>query len=171
MSSYLDTYGVAEERRNKFLVRAVLALLGVIVLSVVGYFGYRNFREQRKMAEFRQLLEKKDYNGAYAFWGCTPAKPCKDYSLERFLEDWGPQSPHTNFASVKVVRSVTCRDGYGQGWQFNTGNGTDTIHVWVVREDQSLSYDPWPNWQQTWIAAIFNDCRGLNRMLPDFKKL
>lgn len=171
MSSYLDNYGVAEERRNKILVRAVLALLGLVVLSLTAYFVLRNSGEQRKLAQFRELLEKKDFNGAYTFWGCTPEKPCKDYSQERFLEDWGPKSPHTDWTQRKVVRSVTCRDGYGEGWQFGSGSNTDTIHMWVVREDQSLSYDPWPNWRQTWIAAIFNDCRGLNRMLPEFKRL
>jgi len=167
MSSYLDSYGVVEERRNKIIVRAVLAFLGVMLLSFAAYFLFRNYKEERKLSQFRQLLEKKDFNGAYAHWGCTPEKPCKDYSLERFLEDWGPKSSHTDWATMKQVRKVSCADGYGQGWRF----GEDTMHLWVVREDNALSYDPWPNWRQTWIAAIFNDCRGLKRMLPEFKRL
>jgi hypothetical protein len=167
MSGYLDQYGAGEERRNKIIVRAVLALVGMVVVAIGGYYYFRNFKEQRKLADFRAILERKDYEGAYRFWGCTNEKPCRDYGYEKFLEDWGPKSSHTNWGSLRVVRKVTCKDGYGQGWKF----GDDTIHMWVVREDQALSYDPWPNWRQTWLAALFNDCSGMNRTLPDLRPL
>lgn len=161
MSSFLDQYGAGEERRNKRIVRAVLVLLGMVAGWVGGYYVLRNWSEQNRLSEFRALLEKKDYQGAYRHWGCTPEKPCKYYAYEKFLEDWGEKSGHTDFQSMQVVRKVTCTDGYGNSWKF----GNDVVHLWVVREDQALSYDPWPNWRQTWLAALFNDCSGMSRNL------
>ncbi len=168
MSSYLDQYGAGEERRNKLIVRAVLLLVATALVSVASYYLLRNRGEQARLEGFRALLEKKDFQGAYAYWGCTAQKPCPYYPLEKFLEDWGPASGHTDFASMKPVRRVTCKDGYGQGWKFKDD---DIVHLWVVREDQSLSYDPWPNWRQTWLAAAFNDCSGLTRTIPSVKPL
>lgn len=161
MSSFLDQYGAGEERRNKMIVRAVLVFLGMVAGWVGGYYVLRNWSEQNRLSEFRALLEKKDYQGAYRHWGCTPEKPCKYYAYEKFLEDWGEKSGHTEFQSMQVVRKVTCKDGYGNSWKF----GNDVVHLWVVREDQALSYDPWPNWRQTWLAALFNDCSGMSRNL------
>lgn len=167
MSSYLDQYGAGEERRNKIIVRAVLAFVGVIVVGLGGYFALRNYSEGKKLAGFQELLEKKDYPGAYRYWGCTTEKPCPNYSFEKFVEDWGAKSGHTDFARMKVSRKVTCKDGYGNGWKF----GDDEMYLWVVRPDQSLSYEPWPNWKQSWLAALFNDCSGRNRTLPTIRHL
>jgi hypothetical protein len=167
MSSFLANYGEGEERRNKIIVRAVLALLAIVVLSVAGYFVLRNRNETARLERFRALLEQKKYEAAYADWGCTKATPCIHYPYGEFLEDWGPESGHTDFAAMKLVRTVTCRDGYGQGWKF----GNDVVHLWVVRADQSLSFEPWPNWHQTWLAAIFNDCSGMTRALPRMQPL
>ncbi len=161
MGSYLDNYGAGEERRNKLIVRAVFLVLGLIAGATGAYYFFRNYTEESRLAGFRALLEKKDYPGAYRHWGCTEEAPCPHYSYEKFLEDWGESSGHTNFAGMTVVRKVTCTDGYGNGWKF----GNDTVHLWVVREDQKLGYDPWPNWHQTWLAAIFNDCSGLNKSI------
>ncbi len=167
MSSYLDQYGAGEERRNKNIVRAVLGFLGLVVVVLAGYFYLRNSSEQHRLAGFQGLLEKKEYQAAYEYWGCTPVKPCRDYGYEKFLEDWGPKSGHTDFGQMKVVRKVSCRDGYGVGWSF----GNDALHIWISREDQSLSYSPWPEWRQTWLASIFNDCSGMNRALPNVRPL
>jgi hypothetical protein len=167
MASYLDQYGAGEERRNKMIVRAVLGFLGLVIVATGAYFYLRNAKEQGRLSEFRALLEKKDYQAAYRHWGCTPEKPCKYYPFEKFLRDWGEKSGHTDFGSMQVVRKVTCKDGYGNGWKF----GDDTVHVWVVREDLTLGFDPWPNWKQTWLAGLFNDCSGLNRTLPDTRPL
>ncbi|WP_031497188.1 hypothetical protein [Bryobacter aggregatus] len=161
MSSYLDQYGAGEERRNKMIVRAVLAFVALIVLGIAGYYALRNHSEKNKLAGFREILEKQDYPGAYRYWGCTPEKPCRNYAYEKFLEDWGPKSGHTEFSKMQEIRKVTCKDGFGVGWKFPS----DTLHLWIVREDQSMSYDPFPSWKQTWIAALFNDCSGMNRGL------
>lgn len=167
MSGYLDNYGAGEERRNKLIVRAVLAFLAIVVVSVAGYYGLRNRKEKGRIESFREILQRQDYKAAYTFWGCTDEKPCPHYRFDKFLEDWGPKSGHTDFSSMQPVRTVTCRDGYGQGWKF----GDDTVHLWVVREDQSLSFAPWPNWRQTWLAAAFNDCSGMTRTIPTVKPL
>lgn len=166
MSEFLVNYGAGEERRNKRIVRAVLVFLIAVVVATFAYFWLRNRSEQAKLDGFRQVLASKDYAAAYRYWGCTPQTPCPNYPYEKFLEDWGEKSGHTDLAKLEVVRQVTCKAGFGQSWKF----GDDTVHLWVVREDQAMSYDPWPNWRQTWIAAIFNDCSGLERTLPTRKR-
>jgi hypothetical protein len=167
MPGYLDNYGAGEERRNKLMVRAVLGFLALLALSTATYYFLRNRSEKARIETFREILARQDYKAAYEHWGCTTEKPCPYYSYEKFMEDWGPKSGHTDFASMKPVRTITCKDGYGQGWKF----GDDIVHLWVVREDQALSYDPWPNWRQTWLAAALNDCSGMTRTIPKVKPL
>jgi hypothetical protein len=164
MAGYFENYRAGEERRNRLILRGILALILLCILSVAGYYFFRNRSESQKLETFRQLLEQKKYEEAYAFWGCTPEKPCRYYAYEKFLRDWGPESGITDWKNMKRVRKVTCTDGYGEGWKF--GEGPDqTVHLWVVREDQSLSFDPWPNWRQTWLAAALNNCSGMTRGL------
>ena len=88
MSNYLDDYGVRDARRELILKRAILAL---VVLAAVGgllYWKFKDYREERQIKTFLELLQKKDYHGAYALWGCTEQKPCPQYSLQKFMEDW-----------------------------------------------------------------------------------
>ena len=44
------------------------------------------------MKQFLDDLQHKDYQSAYALWGCTQQRPC-DYTADKFNEDWGPSSP------------------------------------------------------------------------------
>lgn len=172
MATYLETYGAGEEKRNKLIVRALLAFVGVVVLSIAGYYFFRNRAEVQKLERFQALLAAQKFDEAYAEWGCTDEKPCRYYQKEKFLQDWGPASGHTDWGKMERVRKVTCTDGYGEGWRFGGDKqGSDTVHLWVVREDLSISYDPWPNWRQTWLAALLNNCSGMTRGLSVKKTL
>ncbi len=140
MAGYLDHYGEGYEkgaRRKKLVVIAVVA-----VVSVVSglYFGLRNYRQKAKVEEFVELLRKHDYTGAYRMWGCTDAKPCRDYPLNRFMEDWGPQSANAQIPSFHITKSRSC--GTGVIVMVNLGPNRDE-KFWVEGSEMTIGFSPW----------------------------
>src|SRR4051794_17992807 len=104
--SYLEGYGVREARTEKRLKYIIFAVVLAVVLAASGYFLVRDRSEKSKVSEFVDRLKAGDYNSAYALWGCTPDKPCPEYPMNKFLEDWGPGSAQ---AKIKGVISDTAR--------------------------------------------------------------
>jgi len=141
MSDYLEGYGVEDARRERLRKRALLSLLVIAFLGGVLWFVLRDRREKAQLATFYEALRSKRYEEAYRMWGCAKENPCRDYSFERFLEDWGPQSPHADLSGMKVVKTRSCRSGIIQTLDFN---GKDELHLYVNRGDLVLSYSPWP---------------------------
>ena len=141
MSGFLDEYGVVEARRERIIKRVLL--VGVIVAVVAGgfYLKFHNYREEHRLKTFLNLLETKDYAAAYALWGCTVAKPCPSYSFEKFLQDWGPKSPHAGISVARLTKTYSCADGIIQTLSFGKGND---VWLWVSRNDYTISYAPWP---------------------------
>ena len=93
--------------------------------------------EERQAKRFFDLLEAKDYKGAYALWGCTDAKPCRDYAMPEFMKDWGPsQGP---FRGVDVLDAESC--GSGVIVEVEAGPGGDK-KLWVERETHLLGFPP-----------------------------
>jgi hypothetical protein len=90
MSSYLQTYGEGEERRNRVIKIIILSLIGLLILLWAFYLFFHNYSEKQTVSRFLEKVNKHDYAGAYADWGCTTAAPCKNYDYNRFLQDWGP---------------------------------------------------------------------------------
>jgi hypothetical protein len=137
---YLDHYGEGDEKRSKRL-RMVLIVAAVALVSAGSlYFGLRNYRQKARIKEFVELLQKRDYTAAYALWGCTESSPCKDYPLNKFMEDWGPQSPNAQIASFDITRSRAC--GSGVIVTVNFG-GKREERFWVESRDLTVSYSPW----------------------------
>jgi hypothetical protein len=108
MAGYLEGYGEGEERRAKITRTILIGLVLTLVVGTASYFGFRNFGKRQKLDRFIELLQQKDYKGAHALWGCTDETPCRDYSFDRFLRDWGPESPAANAATARVVNRATC---------------------------------------------------------------
>lgn len=144
MSGYLEGYGAGEERRSKIVRNLIIGLALTLVAGLVGYFGFRNFTKRQKLDAFIEFLQKQDFKAAYATWGCTEATPCRDYSFERFLRDWGPESPAKNAASAKMINRATC------GGIFNvTGilriyrfDPDYEVSLWVSSEDGNVGFAP-----------------------------
>ena len=141
MSGYLDDFGASDARREAIFKRIIA--VAVIVASVGGilYFQFRNFREERRVKSFLQLVESKDYEGAYALWGCSVEAPCPGYSYTKFLEDWGPESEHPDISLASITRTRSCDDGIFQTLSFGE---EDEIWLWVGRSDRVIGYAPWP---------------------------
>jgi hypothetical protein len=141
MNSYLEGYGAGEEKRERLWKRLAIALVVVLVAAGTLYYLFRNYREERQAKQFFQLLSNKQFKEAYALWGCTDAAPCRDYNYDRFLEDWGPNSIHSNTTKMKVVQTKSCSGGVIQVLRWE--GSKDEVFLWVNRPDLVLSFAPW----------------------------
>lgn len=140
MKDYLDNYGVADARRERLLKRISLSVLACIIVGGTLWFFFRNFKEESRVREFLTLLERHEYQTAYALWGCTEATPCRDYKFERFMQDWGPQSDAADTAAIRRVKVKSCDNGIIQLLQIK---GQD-VNLYVDRTTLVLGFAPWP---------------------------
>lgn len=139
MSSYLDDYGVRDARREHILKRIVIAVVVIAAVSGLLYWKFKDYREERQISTFFDLIHKQDYKAAYAMWGCTEEKPCRQYSFEKFMEDWGP-GKSGKAVSMKVGETHACASGLIQ----TVNVGDEEVWLWVNRSDHVLSFAPWP---------------------------
>jgi len=102
MPGFLDAYGVSDERRERRVKRIVIWGLAIALAGTFGYFYFRTWPQERVMKSFLASLAKQDFQGAYQIWGCTQDHPCRYYSPENFIEDWGPSSQRANAAAAQI---------------------------------------------------------------------
>ena len=141
MASYLETYGAGEEKRaqrERLLKRAALVFLALLAAAGLGWFFLRNYKEDQRVSAFVELLQKKDYPAAYAMWGCTVEKPCRDYVYQRFLEDWSTGA-HAEASAVKIEKTRSCKGGVIRKLKYPN----DDVLLFVSRADLQLSFPPW----------------------------
>lgn len=141
MSTYLDEYGAKDSRREKIRNWILISLAVVLVVGGGLYFTFRNYNEEKRAKLFLEMLRTQQYEKAYEVWGCSQAKPCRDYSYDKFLEDWGPKSAHADVSRVTVVRTRSCSGGIIQTLRFGE---KDEVLLWVDRSDLTLGFAPWP---------------------------
>ena len=149
MSGYLEQYGAGDEKREKLRKKIVLSVLGLIVVSGALYFTFRNYREEKQLTIFFDLLKQQNYKAAYELWGCTEKTPCRDYAFERFQEDWGPKSKHTNLGAMKVLKTKSCSGGIIRILDFGGG---EEVNLFVDRKDRFIGFAPWPVCNPTRLA-------------------
>jgi len=156
MPGYLDQYGAGDERRerrNKLIIFCGAAILLLLFLWFV-LFGWdktevlriesvarlaqilRNHRQESRVKSFLDLLQRQDYKDAYALWNCTEAHPCRDYSMNEFMKDWGPG---THTGPYAVVRSRSC--GSGVIVTVDSGQNREEA-LWVQRSDLTIGFSP-----------------------------
>ena len=166
MTSFLENYGAGDEVRERRWKRLLMALGALLVLAFFGYFAFRDFPEKRQAEAFLNLVRGRQFEVAYQTWGCTDAHPCRDYSYESFLEDWGPAKnpeglkvrPVVHDTGPKIRRVLLgaasrlsqlvnsmpvqhCANGIIVTVEFAPG---DQVPLWVNRGDLALSIAPWP---------------------------
>ncbi|HTS50007.1 MAG TPA: hypothetical protein VMH05_18795 [Bryobacteraceae bacterium] len=158
MSSYLEAYGAAEEhhsRRIRLVRNVSIALAAVLLLGLILFFVFRNHSEEQQVKTFVQLLQARNYTEAYRLWGCTESHPCRDYSFQRFQEDWGPAGTHANASSAHITMSQSC----GSGVVIRlTYAGSEAVPLWVERSNQVISFAPWeecPGTRHLQLGAFF----------------
>ena len=108
MVGYLDQYGAGEERREKIVKTVVISLAALAVVGGSLFFVFHNYREERLVKQFFERLATRDYKTAYAMFGCTDEKPCRDYRFDKFMEDWGPKSGRGDPSNFRISRSRPC---------------------------------------------------------------
>jgi hypothetical protein len=139
MAGYLDSYGVADERRRRSIRRIVIWGLSVVLVAGGLYLWFRNWRQEQAVNHFFALLKEKNYQEAYARWGCTQDHPCKYWGPEKFAEEWGPSSPYADVSSIKIVHEDSC----GNGVIFDIESPKMPPQgLFVDNETNSLSYAP-----------------------------
>ncbi len=139
MAGYLEEYGVEEERRGKVVRRIVLTVIVLFVAGVAAYFVFRTYPAKRQVREFLAALSKHDYKDAYRIWGCE--QPCRDYSYDKFLEDWGPKTDLGQSGGASIKRARYCDTGVIVTITSNKGND---VPLWYQRSDGTLGFSPWP---------------------------
>ena len=92
------------------------------------------------MKQFLASVQESAYENAYTFWGCSVAEPCRFYSYESFMEDWGPESPLRAVNSYELGRSYTQPNGVIVEVHIN---GEKQPNLWVQKDTQAISYFPY----------------------------
>ena len=139
MPGYLEGFGAGEEKREGLIRRIALYIVLALCVGGVSYSFLRNYREARQARLFFESLRNQDYATAYRFWGCTLASPCRGYPLDKFMEDWGPKSPHADLSALKITMTRGCSTGVIIGLRFGAG---EPVYLWVNRQDLSLGFAP-----------------------------
>jgi len=143
MGSYLQSYGIGDERRNRNIKLLIISIVGVVLLSWFAYVFFHDYFETRTVKHFLAEVNARNYQAAYHDWGCTDATPCPNYDYNRFLDDWGPQK---KAASPWKVDSV---DGCQSFVTVNVAaQGTDVQSLGVERGSNTLMYAPSPECQE-----------------------
>jgi hypothetical protein len=137
---YLDTYGVAEARKERRIRRALLSLLAVAVVGGSLFLWFKNYRQEQRVKEFLALLERGDYQNAYSYWGCRFDAPCPNYDYKSFLEDWGPSSQIGKVQSFHLGRSRAT--GSGVVIDVTVNNRRPPIRLWVEKKDGVIGFAP-----------------------------
>ncbi len=141
MPGYLEDYGVTDAKREKKVKVIVITLLSVVIVSGTLYALFRDYKEELVVKRFLAAVERKDYAAAYVFWGCSKEAPCRDYSYEKFLEDWGPKGENTALVAGGIHESERC----GTGYLAALHSGDQDVALWVERSTGVLGYAPWIN--------------------------
>jgi hypothetical protein len=141
MAGYLDQYGAGEERREKIVKTVVISLVSLAALGGALFFVFHNYREEHQVKQFFDRLSAHEYKAAYALFGCTDEKPCRDYPLDRFMEDWGPNSGRNNTSNFRISRSRSCGSGVILTVDFGRNQEEK---LWVERKDMAIGFSPFP---------------------------
>lgn len=131
-------------RRNRNIIVAMAVV--IIVAAVVWWFRF--WPEERIVGKFFDLLQKQDYNAAYAIWMRDPdwqqhPDRYKLYPFKDFYRDWGPGGEWGLIKTQKVFGASACPGG-GSGVVVDVvvNDRAEHAQVWVEKSDKTLSYPP-----------------------------
>jgi hypothetical protein len=139
MGSYLQQYGVEEERRGRVIKWIVILCVGLIVIAIAAYLIFRNYPERKVARHFLDEINAHDYQAAYQNWGCTNEHPCPNYDFHRFMQDWGPGSKASS--PWKVVSTDSCKTFLTVNVQ---AQGSELQSLAIQRSDHALGFAPAP---------------------------
>jgi hypothetical protein len=135
MAGYLDTYGVADQRRERIVKWSLIIGISTLLLLIIGYYTFRTHTQERVMAQFIDDLQHQQYMEAYKLWGCP--QNCRLYPADEFLKDWGPGSKMAKASDFKIQHVDYCGDGVVFDLSYPN---TDDIGLWVNRSTNIISF-------------------------------
>ena len=143
MGSYLQQYGVGDERRSRTIKWIILSCVAAAVIAVAAYLIFHNYPEKRVANHFLADVNSQNFQAAYRDWGCTADHPCPNYDYHRFMEDWGPSkkvTPPWRVESVDGCRAFVTVNVQAQGSELQS--------LAVARDGHALSFAPAPECQE-----------------------
>jgi hypothetical protein len=114
-------------------IRWPMAIFLLAALIAMGLYHFANYREESRVQAFLNAVAGGDYEAAYAMW-----EGGERYSMNDFLEDWGPDGYYTNQrGDYEVVDS----DGHGSSViVYARVARTIPVAIMVDKEALSLSF-------------------------------
>jgi len=166
MSSYLEAYGASEElraRRIRWIKTTSIVVVCVLIVGLTLYGLLKNRSEEQQAKLFAQLLSQNDYSGAYRLWGCTDNTPCPNYPFGKFMDDWGPKSPHADESAAEIGLSQSCGSGMGSGVviRLDYKGSEQPVTLWVDSSTKVISFAPWEECPgrhlhlKAWLKSLF----------------
>ena len=137
---FLADYGQADRRYEKIVQVAGYALLAAVVLGGIYWLFFRNWREERQVSRFLTLIEQQKYEDGYRMWGCSTETPCPNYSYNKFMEDWGPNSSLGKVTRYHVGRSYDQPSGVIILVEVN---GRKIPNLWVGEGSEVIGFSPY----------------------------
>jgi hypothetical protein len=155
MAGYLDSYGVADQRRERTVKLSLIIGVSTVLLATIGYFTFRTHSQETVMSEFLADLQHQQFMDAYKLWGCP--ENCKLYPPAEFLKDWGPDSKTAKASDFKIEHVDYCGDGVVFDLSYPN---MDDLGLWVNRATNFISF----------YAADTPRCRGPHLQIGAFFK-
>jgi len=141
-TTYLEQYGAGDERRSRVIKRIIAAGLAVVIFAIAAFLFFHNRHATVLVNRFLAEVNDHQYDAAYKTWGCGLGHSCRDYSYQKFLEDWGPGKAQSEWKIGDI-------DGCSTGVILNVqAKGAELQSLWVERGGNTINYSPFPECQE-----------------------
>ena len=135
-------YDAARERRRRLWIIGIV--IAILVLAWVAYH-LRNYPERHAVDKFFTVLQKQDYDAAYAIWFNDPKfkeHPQKyaTYPYSDFYRDWGPGGEWGLVKNHSVDCSLATQSGVIV--QVTVNQRAEHAYLYVSKADNTLSFSP-----------------------------
>lgn len=127
-----------DRRRRTALITAVV----VIVLAAAGILYWPRYVARRTVDHFFAALIHKNYQEAYAIWQADP----KLYSMDAFMQDWGPGSKWGTIRTYKIEQLGLPPGGHASGLiavVIINGIQSSPQPIWIENGSHELSFGPY----------------------------
>lgn len=138
-------------RLRRYIITAIAFAL-VVFLFLWYPMGFRFYKERATIHHFMNALTTGNMDEAYRIW-----KPSPSYSMQDFLEDWGPTGYYGPVKSYKLGASQGVKNGSSAAILVDVSpyvpypdendeakhNKTQRVTLWVDPKDESISFPPY----------------------------
>lgn len=122
-------------RRRNWIIAAVIIAI-IVAIGIYWYWPY--YQARNTVNHFMTAIVKGNYQEAYAIWQADP----KEYSMDSFMQDWGPSSPYGVIKTYTIQAVTEPPGGNASGLVVLVRiNGIHTdARLWVQSSNQEMSF-------------------------------